>query len=189
MSRRQKVAAVTAAALVVITSLTGCASKTPTAAKPTNTAAAVTVDVAMLKPTLAQWMRYSGVLQYLRDTNSVLLAMQKTAQIKITDSKSLATYITQLKASGGAAIIVGRGIAGLKSPDASLNANTAALGNSMITLGTSARALDAVAIAKAGKAGAAAIKTVLVQLGDSVTKTKALAQYASAHAKDPITSL
>ena len=84
---------------------------------------------------------------------------------------------------------MGRGIAGLKSPDATLNTNTAALGNSMVTLGSSARALDAVAIAKAGKDGAAAIKTVLVQLGDAVAKPRHWRSTHPPHAKDPISTL
>ena len=54
-------------------------------------------------------------------------------------------------------------------------------------LGQAARSLDAVKIATAGAQGADTIKTVLALMGDAVTKTKAVATYASAHSKDPIT--
>ena len=97
MSPRHKFAAITAATLVVITSLTGCASKTPTAAKPSNTAAAVTVDVGHVEAHSCTVDALQRRLAVPARHHGVLLAMQKTAQIKITDSKSLATYITQLK--------------------------------------------------------------------------------------------
>lgn len=189
MIRSSRVGAALLAVVLSGAVVSGCASKANTNtnnASPTA-AASGSVDSALLKPTLAQWIRYSGTLQYLRDSNNTLIAMQKTAAIKITDSKSLAAYVTQMKASGAAALLVGQGLSSLKSPDAGMTSAVAGLGSSMVKLGQLARALDAVKIATAGKNGAEDLKAVLVQMGDAVTKTKAVATYASAHSKDPIT--
>lgn len=191
MTRITRVGALLASLALAGGALTGCASKNNATANPSASASAsasaATVDPGLLKPTLAQWIRYSGSLQYLRDSNSTLLAMQKTAAIKITDSKTLASYVTQMKASGTAATLIGQGLVSLKSPDAAMTANLNALGTSLVTLGQAARGLDAVKIATAGADGANTIKSVLTLMGDAVTKTKAVATYASAHSKDPIT--
>lgn len=185
MSRLVKPAAV--AALVVSALLvTGCAPKADSKASASPTASGATIDAALLKPTLAQWMRYSGTLQYLKDTNSTLKAMQTSASIKITDSKSLATFVTQMKASGTAAYIIGTSMSTVASPDAGFNATTAALGTSLTALGNTARGLDAVEMATSGAAGAAKVKTLIARLADAVKKTKAVASYASAHAGDSI---
>ena len=191
MTRITRVGALLAALALAGGALTGCASKGTANANPSTsasaTASAATVDPGLLKPTLAQWIRYSGSLQFLRDSNNTLLAMQKTAAIKITDSKSLAAYVTQMKASGAAAVLIGQGLVSLKSPDTGMTSSVNALGTSLVKLGQAARSLDAVKIATAGAQGADTIKTVLTLMGDAVTKTKAVATYASAHSKDPIT--
>lgn len=189
MTRISRVGALVAAVALAGAAVTGCASKGTNNATPSSSASpsVVSVDPGLLKPTLAQWIRYSGSLQYLRDSNSTLLAMQKTAAIKITDSKTLAAYVTQMKAAGAAAQLIGQGLSGLKAPDAGMTTNLSALGGSLVKLGQTARALDAVKIATAGAQGAETIKTVLTLMGDAVAKTKAVANYAAAHSKDPIT--
>ena len=132
-------------------------------------------------------MRYSGTLQYLKDTNSTLKAMQTTAAIKITDSKALAAFVTQMKASGTASVIIGKSMSTVTSPDAKFTASTSALGSSLTALGKTARSLDAVKMATNGAEAATTVKTLITQLADAVTKTKAVANYAAAHAGDAVT--
>lgn len=186
MSRAHKAIAVVASVLTASALVSGCAPKADSKASASPTASAPVVDAGLLKPTLAQVMRYNGTLQFLKDTNATLQAMQKTASIKISDSKTLATFVTQMQASGAAAVLIGKGLSTLSSPDSNLDAATKALGASLSALGSTARSLDAVAMATAGSNGATKVKTLVTQLGDAVNKTKAVANYASAHAKDSV---
>jgi hypothetical protein len=185
MSRFVRVSAMALAIAVAGGVLSGCASKSVQASQP-STSPSASIDAGLLNPTLAQWIRYSGVLQHLRDSNSTLLTMQTTATTKITDSKSLAAYVTEMKASGTAAVLIGQSLENLVAPDSGMTQATQALGSSLKTLGQKARALDAVKIATAGKGGAAVLKAVVVQMTDAVAKTKAVATYAAAHSKDPV---
>lgn len=185
VSRHVK-SSVALALLVSALMFTGCAQKADSKASASPSASVGAVDPALLKPTLAQWMRYSGTLQYLKDTNSTLKAMQTTASVQISDTKTLATFVTQMKASGAAAVIIGKSMAAVSSPDAGFNATTSALASSLTALGTTARGLDALQMATVGSTGAAKVRTLITQLTDAVEKTKAVANYASAHAGDTV---
>ena len=188
MSRTSRLGVLVASLAVIAASVSGCASDSKNASPSASaSASSIKLDAGLLKPTMTQWIRFSGVLPALRDTNATLITMQKVATTKITDAKSLASYVTNMQAAGTAAVLIGQNLSAIKAPDAGFSTAIAGLGQSMTTLGKAARALDAVKLAQAGKNGAAVIKNVLQLMGDAVTKTKAVATYAGKVQSQPIT--